>query len=165
METIRRQRQFEEIKNQAEAVKRAKAIWDAAIPAPETHPYLKMKGVQAHGLRLNTDNRLIIPALLDGGLSSLQFINANGAKQFLPGGAVKGGSFTIGALIDADILLLCEGFATGASLHEAAGRPVVVAFNAVHAPRSTRNQRGHQRGTSAWSLGRPLRRERKTDRD
>ena len=130
VETMRRQRKIEEIKLWAEAGIRAKAIWEAAIPAPETHPYLKMKGVRSHGLRLHSDNCLIIPVMLDGSLSSLQFIDVNGGKQFLQGGAVKGGCFTIGAVSEADTFLLCEGFATGASLHEATGRPVVVAFNA-----------------------------------
>ena len=127
---LRRIREEEEANQHAEAAKRAQTIWGPAAPAPEDHPYLQKKGIQPHGLRVDDANRLIVPATIDGALSSLQFIDANGGKLFLPGGAVKGASFTLGVLSHADTLLLCEGFATGASLHEATGLPVVVAFSA-----------------------------------
>jgi putative DNA primase/helicase len=91
-------------------------MWDQAIPAPEDHPYLQLKGIHPHGLRVDDESRLIVPVMIDGALSSLQFIDASGGKQFLPGGKVKGGLFTMGALSHPDMLLLCEGFATGASL-------------------------------------------------
>ena len=81
-----------------------------------------------HGLRIDTNSRLIVPVMIDGVISSLQFIDANGGKQFLPGGKVKGGSFTLGAPIDVNTILLCEGYATAASLREATGFPVVMAF-------------------------------------
>ena len=126
----RRQREQDERLRQAEAAKRAQTIWDQAAPAPDDHPYLQKKQVRPHGLRLDDENRLMVPVTIDGVISSLQFIDANGGKQFLPGGKVRGGTFSIGALSHADTLLLCEGFATGASLHEATGLPVVMAFSA-----------------------------------
>jgi hypothetical protein len=73
---------------------------------------------------------LIVPVTVGGTISSLQFIDGAGAKLFLPGGAVKGGSYTIGDLTEATTILICEGFATGASLREAICLPVVVAFSA-----------------------------------
>jgi phage/plasmid primase-like uncharacterized protein len=126
----RRIRHEEEARQHIDAAKRAQTIWEQAAPAPEDHPYLQNKQIQPHGLRVDDEHRLIVPVMIDGTLCSLQFIDANGGKQFLPGGKVRGGSFTIGALSHPDILLLCEGFATGASLYEAAGLPVVVAFSA-----------------------------------
>lgn len=126
----RRQREQDERLRHSEAAKRAQTIWGQAATAPDDHPYLQKKQVHPHGLRVDAENRLLIPVMLDGTLSSLQFIDANGGKQFLHGGAVKSGSFTLGALSDTDTLLICEGFATGASLYEAAGLPVIVAFNA-----------------------------------
>jgi putative DNA primase/helicase len=65
-----------------------------------------------------------------GQLQSLQFIEPNGEKRFLPGGRAKGCSFDIGLRSDASVLCLCEGYATGASIYEATGYPVVVGFTA-----------------------------------
>ncbi|MDN5941096.1 MAG: AAA family ATPase [Nitrospira sp.] len=126
----RRQREQDERLRHAEAAKRAQQLWDRTKLAPVNHPYLIRKGIQLHDLRVDDENRLIVPVTIDGSLASLQFIDAHGGKQFLPGGKVRGGTFTIGSLSYAGPLLLCEGFATGASLHEAADLPVVVAFYA-----------------------------------
>jgi phage/plasmid primase-like uncharacterized protein len=127
---LRRIRQEEEANQHAYAAQRARVIWDQAAPAPEDHPYLTRKSIHPHGLRVDDENRLIVPVMIGGIVSSLQFIDADGGKQFLPGGKVKGGTFTFGALSDAETLLLCEGFATGASLYEATGYQTVCAFSA-----------------------------------
>ena len=71
-----------------------------------------------------------MPVTIDGTMTSLQFIFSDGAKRFLRNGATKGGSYTIGDLTKATTLLICEGFATGASLYEATGLSSVVAFSA-----------------------------------
>lgn len=128
---LRRIRKDEDAKQHAEAAARAQAIWDEAKPAPAAHPYLQKKHVQPHGLRLDAGGQLIVPVMVGGIISSVQFIDANGGKLFLPGGSVKDGSYTIGDLTEAaPILLLAESFGTGASLHEATSHPVVVAFSA-----------------------------------
>ena len=132
LERARQQRDADERLRHKEAAKLAQTIWDQAASASENHPYLRNKQLQPHGLRVDEEHRLIVPVMLDGARSSLQFIDAHGGKRFLPGGAVKGGSFTIGGLSSADTLLLCEGFATGASLHEATGLPAVVTFSAAN---------------------------------
>ena len=61
-------------------------------------------------------------------LHSLQFIGADGEKRFLTGGRVSGCYFLIGEPDGA--LCIAEGYATGASIHEATGTAVAVAFNA-----------------------------------
>ena len=127
---LRRIRQEEEARQHAEVAQQAQAIWDHAAPAPADHPYLLRKSIRPHSLRLDADNRLIAPVTIDGEITSLQLIDEDGNKKFLPGGAIKVGIFTIGDLSEAGTLLLCEGFATGASLHEATGYPVAVAFSA-----------------------------------
>ena len=127
---VRRQREQDEQRRHAEAAQRAQQLLSRAKPAPANHPYLRRKGIQPHGLRVDDENRLIVPVMIDGSLASTQSIDATGAKLFLPGGAVKGGSYTIGDLTEAKTVLICEGFATGASLHEATGYPTVVAFSA-----------------------------------
>ena len=125
----RRQRDLDAKLRHADAAKRAQVIMDQARPAPADHPYLVRKQVQAHGLRLAGDS-LIVPIYIDGAITSLQFIPPDGQeKKFLFGGAVKGGHFVLGELRDPTIVLTCEGFATGASLHEATGYPVAVAFS------------------------------------
>ena len=61
-------------------------------------------------------------------LHSLQFISREGDKRFLIGGRVSGCYFPIGKPDGA--LCIAEGYATGASIHEATGTAVAVAFNA-----------------------------------
>ena len=127
---LQRIRQQETATAQAQAAKQAQAIWNQACPAPVSHPYLQHKHVQAHGIRLGEHNQLLVPVLIDGHLSSVQRIDGAGAKVFFPGGKVSGGSYVLGNLSGATILLIAEGYATGASLYEAIGLPVVVAFSA-----------------------------------
>lgn len=130
LERARQHRDADERLRHVDAALRAHAIWNEAAPATGQHPYLQKKGIGPHGLRVDDLNRLLVPVTLDGEITSLQFIDSNGGKQFLPGGKVRGGTFTMGASPDADTLLLCEGFATGASLHEATGYPTICAFSA-----------------------------------
>ena len=111
-----------------QAAKKAQAIWEAAQPATE-HPYLTRKGIKASGAKLHGD-ALAIPLRADGEIQSLQFIAPDGSKKFLTGGRVSGCYFSIGNPKGAAALAICEGFATGASIHEATGHPVAVAFNA-----------------------------------
>jgi putative DNA primase/helicase len=63
-----------------------------------------------------------------GKLASLQFILPEDDKSFLPGGKKQGSFFIIGT--PSEHFLICEGYATGASLHEETGESVVVAFDA-----------------------------------
>lgn len=125
--TLRREREAVEVKRKAETQTKAAAIWQAATPAPDDHAYLTRKGIKAHGARLH-QGKLVIPMRADGVLHSLQFIGADGDKRFLTGGRVAGCYFSIGSPKDA--LCIAEGFATGATIHEATGYQVAVAFNA-----------------------------------
>jgi len=68
-----------------------------------------------------------------GELRSLQFINEGGTKKRpLTGGEKQGCHYRIvkpDSAAHGGILIVCEGFATGASIHEATGQPVAVAFD------------------------------------
>ena len=129
IEETRRQRDHEVQRRHAEAQTRANTIWDAAGAAQADHPYLQRKQIQPHNLRVTDNGRHIVPVVIDGVITSVEFIWPDGEKKFLPGGTVKGGVFILGDLTEATtIILLAEGFATGASVHEATGNPVVVAF-------------------------------------
>lgn len=109
---------------QATALKR----WKRARPADESgHPYLALKGIPACGTR-ELDGALLIPVCdVSGAMVSLQTIAADGSKRFLKGTAKKGRLHLIGT--PTEQILVCEGFATGASLHQATGLAVAVAFD------------------------------------
>jgi P4 family phage/plasmid primase-like protien len=130
IEVMQRQRDAEERQRHTDAARRVQQLWNAAPPAPSDHPYLLKKQVRAYGLRVDRGNQLIVPVRISGAISSVQFISPDGAKKFFPDGAVKGGSFILGELTKANTILLCEGFATAASLFEASGYPVVMALSA-----------------------------------
>jgi predicted P-loop ATPase/phage/plasmid primase-like uncharacterized protein len=115
----------------ADARQRAADLWaKSAETVDAKHPYLLKKQIPAIGLR-QLGPALVIP-ILDGNgeLHSLQFIGADGRKTFLTGGAIAGNSCPLGEFADPETILICEGYATGVSLHRASGLPVVVAFNA-----------------------------------
>lgn len=112
-----------------EAAGKAAAIWNTATPANSEHPYLDRKAIKANGTRLYKD-ALVIPMRAGGELCSLQFIAKDGNKKFLSGGRVFSCYFSIGNTTGAVALCIAEGFATGATIHQATGYPVAVAFNA-----------------------------------
>ncbi|MFQ5643987.1 MAG: DUF3987 domain-containing protein [Thiogranum sp.] len=113
----------------AQAAEKAVAIWNTADPATDEHPYLVRKNIKANGVRLHK-GALVIPMRKGSDLYSLQFIDADGNKRFLSGGRVSGCYFSIGTTKDAEALCIVEGFATGATIYQATGLPVAVAFNA-----------------------------------
>ena len=110
----------------AAAASSALEIWKQAAQASEDHPYLKRKGIKPHGVKLS-EGKLVIPIRINGDICSLQFIAPDGDKRFLPSGQITGGYFSIGK--PNDIICITEGFATGASVYEATGYAVAVAFN------------------------------------
>ena len=124
---MRAQREAEQAKRQQQASQTAAALLQQADPAT-AHPYLTIKAIQPHGIKTFGDKLLIPMRDTAGTLHSLQTIGTDGGKLFHPGGRVKGCYFGIGK--PAGKLIVCEGFATGASIHEATGQAVAVAFNA-----------------------------------
>jgi putative DNA primase/helicase len=125
-------------KESSRAAAIAEAVWAKCLHEGESD-YLKRKGIAAHGLRYTESGSLVVP-MLDGfgRIHGLQFIlpsthprkkKTGRDKEFWPAGmAMKGHYYLIGT--PTDILLIAEGYATAASLHEATGLPVAVAFNA-----------------------------------
>ena len=104
-------------------------LWANANPVT-SHPYLDKKSVKAHNIKQLGDE-LLIPMYESRELKSLQHIQANGFKKFHAGGKTKGTYFTIGGKSsDEEVLCICEGYATGASIFEATGYPVAISFTA-----------------------------------
>jgi len=128
MQAIAQQREADKAQRQQDAATAAAQRWEAALPAPADHPYLVRKGIQPHGIKAEGE-ALLIP-LRDAAttLHSLQAIGPEGDKRFQPGGRIKGCYFGIGK--PAGVLVIAEGVATGASIHEATGHAVACAMNA-----------------------------------
>ncbi len=109
------------------AKKQARFIWQKATAASQDHPYLRRKCVKPHGLR-QYKGALVVPVRsAEGAIESIQFISGKGDKRFLTDGHIQGNFFEIKG---SDELCLAEGFATGASIHEATGATVIIGFNA-----------------------------------
>jgi putative DNA primase/helicase len=125
---MKAQRDADTIQRQQSAATDAVQRLAAATPCTQ-HAYLTTKGVQAHGVKVDAAGALIVPMRDTAGkLHSLQTITPDGDKRFLFGGLVKGCYHAIGK--PAGLLIVCEGYATGASIHESTGHAVAVAFNA-----------------------------------
>lgn len=132
-----KQRERENARRTAGARTRAKAIWDASARTVGDHPYLIRKGITAHGVRLfggsltlgkvDCVGALVIPMRdAAGDLCQAQLVPLQGKKLFLPAPNPPGLYFSIGKPSGA--VCIVEGFATGASVHEATGYAVAVAF-------------------------------------
>ena len=109
---------------------RATRLWDLAVPTI-SHPYLTAKKIKSFCLRAYKES-LVVPVTIEKKIRSLQFIQPNGEKRFLKGGSTSGGYCVIGKPTDHGWLV--EGYATGASVHTATGKAVVVALSARNLP-------------------------------
>jgi putative DNA primase/helicase len=136
----KRKRDAEEARGHACAATAAAKLLAAAEQAPDDHYYLARKGIKPHGVKVYRGNRIIGGMNCDGALMiplrdinkvthNIQFIAPNGKKRFLPGGRKRGLYCGLAGNVDGGVLL-CEGFATGASLFEATGQSTLVAFDA-----------------------------------
>jgi putative DNA primase/helicase len=109
-------------------------LWEKSRDAQEDHPYLVAKLVPSYGLK-QSGGKLMVPVRdISGAFRGLQYIWPDGRKRFKTGTEVVGGYFPIGRPTD-EILLICEGYATGATLYQLTGHAVAVAFNAGNIPR------------------------------
>lgn len=129
IEAERKARQKEETNRQAQAALQARKILEAAPDANGANPYLRRKGVKpCRGLKADGQD-LLVPVLDEkGAVTSLQRICPDGSKRFQPGGRVRGCYFVVRG--NDGPLLVCEGIATGLSIHAATGRTVLCAFSA-----------------------------------
>ena len=152
----RTQRDEQQSYIQMVAAQAAAAAWDLGASAPADHRYLVRKQVEAHGLRIITkesatvinrftqrlaehrgetfktlriEGNLMVPLRdSEGTITTLQNISGPGFKGFMKGARLTGSSFVMGDLGNTSPLVIAEGYATGAKLHEATDLPTVVAF-------------------------------------
>jgi putative DNA primase/helicase len=130
------------------------------------HAYLQRKHVQAYGVRVSTwefvdeetgevsevPDTLFVPIYrkVNGKseLCSIEGILPSGKKYGFKGGRKVGGYHVIGTpkTIDGrELFMVAEGYSTAASLHEASGHCVVIAFTAGNLPAIAKQIRAGKR--------------------
>lgn len=135
----------------AHAADQAAIVLKATGKAPADHPYLAKKGLPVFpGLRvMKSDVRytvadeeepktaragnLVVPIFSpDAQLVGLQFIGGDGRKLFLKGMKKEGNYHSVGKPPEESngVILIAEGYATAARLHEATGYLTIAAFDA-----------------------------------
>jgi putative DNA primase/helicase len=133
---LQRQEDDEERQRRAKARDLARHVTgEGSTPLADDHDYLVRKGVRGHGLRAY--KRMIVVPLVDieGDLHSAQLIHADGTKRFLLGGRKEGCFHVLGEVNDDTVvIIIVEGFATGATIYEITGLPVVLAMDAGNLP-------------------------------
>lgn len=135
------QRERERLKSRLAAQQVARGRWRSAVPGCASHPYLRRKGVGVHGLRQLGDALLIPMRDASGTLWALQSITPDGDKRFMRGARKRGLYHAIGPQVG-DVLCIAEGYATAASILEATGLPVAVAFDCGNLLQVARTLRG-----------------------
>ena len=120
------------------AAQRAAAIWKKCGATGES-AYLEKKAVQGYGVRYAPSGALVVPVMdINLQIHGLQVIRDKAlakekrkpAKEFWPRGMSKRGHFHLIGM-PGDVVLVAEGYATAATLHQATGGlPTVVAFDA-----------------------------------
>ena len=156
-----RQRKEQAEREKVESQKAAAALavnkYDKAVTVDGSiNGYLLRKYLGHYCVKADNGQALILPIrdLVNGQIASLQFINLDGSKPFKKGGRLQGCGLilmsadttqkhTVKDLAGHARVALCEGFATGASVRDALGCPVVVAFAANRLEDAARQVRQH----------------------
>jgi len=147
MAEARAKQEAEQRRRHEAAAKKAQALRERSRPAEPDHPYLRRKGIKPHDLRQLGESLLVPVSTITGELVGLQFISPDGEKRFLTGTPIKGNFYLIGGTIG-DVVLVAEGAATAATLYEATGYPVAVAFSAGNLRPVAEEIRKHYPSTS-----------------
>lgn len=123
------------------AAARSSQVWRQLSDASGGEHYLTAKRIQAHGARATSSGAVVVPMMdVRGLIYGLQFIlpphhpkqrkNGGNKENWPRGHALSGHFFLMGTPLKDSPLLIVEGFATGATLRQATGFPVAVAFTA-----------------------------------
>lgn len=110
-----------------EAADKAQKYFSSALETGRTNYMDRKKIAELYGARIFNGVLQIPLRDTEGNITGLQYISDT-SKRFLTGSKIDGSFHLIGS-IEND-LIICEGYATGASIHQATGLPVAVAFNA-----------------------------------
>ena len=123
----------------AEQVSKDSATEFDKMETAQLSDYHVRKGLtDLHGARTFVDQygrHAVVPMRdIDGKLWSYQKIQPDGGKFYKSGGKKQGTFHAIGDLLKSDLILICEGFATGASIFEATKVPTVCTFDSGNLP-------------------------------
>ena len=131
-EAKKRTRDVEQVQKYEQAAIVARKLWQQAakVTNQNQHPYLGKKRITGNYARILAGDLLIPLYSENRELSTLQFIDHDGAKRFLTGGK-KAACFAVIGKHHAptDRILVVEGYATGESLHTDTGHFVICAMD------------------------------------
>lgn len=127
MKRLEKQRERERQEATDYAAVTAAQMWNEATEGD--HPYLTRKQITCLGARVLGDMLLVPMKHSAKELVGLQRIWPDGTKRFIKGSPLAGAYTTIGTPTKDGTVVVCEGYATGVSIHLATGYCVVVAFN------------------------------------
>lgn len=144
---LREQREAAEMERKDMGRQRAEARWERASDVDTGHAYLVRKGIaelfdEYPTIKSEGPNLLIPVYDAAGDIQSVQAIppEEGGIKKFQKDAPASGGRFNLG--ISMGRTLVCEGFATGASLWLAQSDQVCVSFSADNMERIAREIAG-----------------------
>jgi phage/plasmid primase-like uncharacterized protein/phage/plasmid-associated DNA primase len=125
----------ERLEKQMDAARESEKAWEEASgPNGHVPAYFRLKKIPAlFGCKTEDEGEtLLVPTRdIDGKLHGIQRIKGDGEKSYTPGQRIDGCFHLIGEnFAEKGLLYVCEGVATGASIHLATGMPVVCAFHA-----------------------------------
>lgn len=133
MSELKKAQEKQRADSSAECAAKCLDLWAKASPASPDHPYLARKGVEPFKIKQIADT-LYVPLIevVDAktmNLRGIQFIKPDGSKMFKTGCDPVGAIHWIGPQQPVDnTVIVCEGYATGASIHMATGYTVFIAF-------------------------------------
>lgn len=131
MQAIEGEREAERQRALTRAADKAQEMFAAAVEADERgHGYLTRKGIPGLGAKVLRDQLLIPMRHGPKDLVGLQVIQPDGSRKFLTGTPAAGAYTVIGRPSATGSIVICEGYATGVSIHLATQACVVVAFSA-----------------------------------
>lgn len=123
----------------ARAAQRANRVWSQCNTTGHSD-YLSRKGVGGHGVRYTETGALVVPiANMHGHIHGMQYIFPSGhprrkkinrEKEYWPAGLAKQSNYHLIGGTPENLCLVAEGYATAATLFEATGIPVAIAFDA-----------------------------------
>lgn len=139
----------------------AKVYWDGAVNGMDaaSHPYIVKKNIKPLGTRVRNGGLLVPLYDAENNLRSLQQISADGSRLFWKDSTKDSCHFPIGDFETSGPIVLCEGFSTAASIHDATGYPVVACIDADNMVKVSRwaghkwpNRRFIVAGDDDWHL-------------
>lgn len=114
------------------------SLWHESVPCPSVHPYLVRKKIPSNpDIRFHQiTNDIIVPLYNEKAeLQCIQKIPASeGRKKLFLEGSAKSGHFFLFAG-KADVVYICEGYATAASVHQVTGCSTFMAVDAGNVPK------------------------------